>query len=345
VYRRHFLFSSLALALRREKLDEAARLVQSKVDSGEVAAAVLHVRGGGQVVNRNFGGARTPDAVFLLASITKPMTASAVMILSDRGKLSLNDPVRKFIPEFRGEDRERVLIRHLLTHTSGLPDMLPENEELRKRHAPLKDFVAGTCKVSLAFAPGARVRYQSMGILLAGEIVQRVTDRRLPDFLRDELFRPLGMRHTSLGLGERKISDTMPSQVDAKTDWDWNSAYWRNLGAPWGGAHGSAPDVARLLDYFVRPQPGVLKPATAAAMITNQNEGLNQPWGIGWMVGASSRPKECSVRTFGHSGSTGTLSWLDPERDLSFVLLTTRPAAASQKILLAPASAMVSQAG
>ena len=157
----------MALALRRERLDQAVQLISARVTAGEVAAAVLHVRSGDQVLTQAFGAARTPRAVFLMASITKPMTATTVMILADRGELSLNDPVQKFIPEFQGGERNRVILRHLLTHTSGLPDMLPENDELRKRHAPLKDFVAATCRTPLLFSPGTRVQYQSMGVLLA----------------------------------------------------------------------------------------------------------------------------------------------------------------------------------
>ena len=342
VTRRSVLLGGLAVALRRDKLDEAVRLVRSQVDSGAVSAAVLDVRCGSQTLVQAFGAARTKDAVFLLASITKPMTATAVMILSDRKELALADAVHKFIPEFRGGERERVTIRHLLTHTSGLPDMLPENEELRKRHAPLKDFVAGTCATPLLFWPGTEVRYQSMGILLAAEIVERITRRSLRDFLRDEVFVPLGMRATSLGMGGRKISDTMQCQVEQHTDWDWNSSYWRNLGAPWGGAHSNVADLRRLLQYFANPDRPIVKTETAAAMITNQNAGLSQPWGLGWMLAHGFG--HGSSRTFGHSGSTGTVAWLDPEKDLSCILLTTKPAAISQKSLLDPVSDAVSDA-
>ncbi len=338
------MLGGLAMALKRDRLDEARRLISEKVKTGDVAAAVLHVQNGGEIIAEPFGSARTSDAVFLLASITKPMTVTAVMILADRGQLTLSDPVQKFIPEFKGEGRERVIIRHLLTHTSGLPDMLPENDELRKRHAPLKDFVAATCRTPLLFAPGTKVQYQSMGVLLAGEIVERITRAPLPQFLQREVFGPLGMKRTTLGPGGRKIADTMPSQVDEHTDWDWNSVYWRGLASPWGGALGTASDISRFLHYFVKPEPAILKAATAASMITPQTPGLGDSYGFGWRVGGARTAKGCSARTFGHSGSTGTLSWFDPERDLSLVLLTTRPAAVSQKMLLQPVSEAIASA-
>ena len=342
--RRELLFGSLGFALRKGATDEAVRLIEARTKTGEVAAAVLHVRNEGRTFEKAFGKAPNPEAVFLIASITKPMTATALMLLADRGRLTVNDPVQEHIPEFRGGGREAVLIRHLLTHTSGLPDMLPENEDLRKRHAPLKDFVAGACRTPLLFKPGTEVRYQSMGTLLASEIVARVSGSPIHEFLKAEIFNPLGMTRTSLGLGGRAISDTMLSQVPEQTDWDWNSAYWRNLGAPWGGAHSTVGDISRLLQYFAHPRPGVLKAETAAAMIQNQNTGLKRSWGYGWMVGSTELGKGCSPGTFGHSGSTGTLCWHDPKKDTTFVLLTTKPANLSSVMLIRPVSDLISQA-
>ncbi len=170
-------FMAVAAALRKQRVEEAAELVRRATASGEVRAAVLDVRQGGYRFSRAFGEVRGAETAFLTASISKPMTAAGVMLLADRGKLALSDPVHKFIPEFAGGDRDLVTVQHLLTHTSGLPDMLPENVELRKRHAPLADFVAGACKTPLLFRPGTKVSYQSVGILLASEIAQRITQR------------------------------------------------------------------------------------------------------------------------------------------------------------------------
>src|SRR5690348_10482000 len=128
--RRTLLAGSLAFALQQDHLDQAVQLIREQTSSGQVSAATLLVRSESSVFQRDLGKAETADAVFLLASITKPMTATALMVLVDRGQVSIADPVHKYIPEVRGEGRERVLVRQLLTHTSGLPDMLPENEEL-----------------------------------------------------------------------------------------------------------------------------------------------------------------------------------------------------------------------
>ncbi|MBS1877403.1 MAG: beta-lactamase family protein [Acidobacteria bacterium] len=334
----------LMLSLRPDRLDDAARAIGERVASGYLEAAVLAVRGGKSEYVRAFGKARTPRAVFLLASITKPMTAAGVMLLADRRELSLDDPVSRFIPEFRGGVRPRVLIRHLLTHTSGLPDMLPENVELRRRHAPLQEFVDRTCRTPLLFAPGAEVRYQSMGILLAAEIVQRITRRPFADYLKDSVFAPLGLNDTSLGLGGRAIADVMHCQVDEVNAWDWNSPYWRNLAAPWGGAHSTAGDVIRFLGSFGPPGTGPLRPATAQAMISEQTHGLRPRWGLGWALNEGRFGRASSSAAFGHGGSTGTLCWRDPAKDLSFALLTTKPAEHSNPTVLYPAADRVSEA-
>jgi CubicO group peptidase (beta-lactamase class C family) len=340
--RRTFL-AQFALAVKQDRLDRAGQLLKDAAASGKVAAAAAAVRHGNSITNFAVGKAK-PDTVFLLASITKPMTATAVMMLVDAGEVRLSDPVKKYIPEFRAGARERITVQQVLTHTSGLPDMLPENEELRKRHAGLDRFVAGTCRTPLLFEPGTQLKYQSMGILLGAEIVERIAKKPLRAFLRERLFAPLGMQTASLGLGGRRIADLAQCEVTGDDDWNWNSPYWRDLGAPWGGAHASTGDILKLLGYFLEPTARILKPETARAMITNQNTGLKDAWGIGWAVGGPKFARKCSARTFGHSGSTGTLAWADPATGLSFVLLTTRPAAESSKAVIRPMSEAVADA-
>jgi CubicO group peptidase (beta-lactamase class C family) len=342
--RRAWFMAVAGLALRKQRVEEAAELVRKATASGDVRAAVLYVRQGKFRFSRAFGEARGPETAFLIASISKPMTAAGVMLLADRGKLALSDPVHKFIPEFAGGDRELVTVQHLLTHTSGLPDMLPENVELRKRHAPLADFVVEACKTPLLFRPGTKVSYQSMGILLASEIAQRITGMPFRDFLRREIFLPLGMRETSLGLGGRRIADTAQCQVENNNDdWNWNTPYWRDLGAPWGGVHATAGDIAKFLGAFLRPNGLVLKRETAMAMITSHTQGLNETWGLGWRLDPGAFGRGCSPRTFGHYGATGTVAWADAETGVRCVLLTTKPADQSRAGLLGPVSDLVSE--
>jgi len=336
-------------------LEEANRLLQSSVRDGKLRAASLNVRRGKFTFRRAVGKA-SPDTIFLIASITKPLTAAGVMLLADRNELRLSDPVCRFIPEFSEGDRRLITIRHLMTHTSGLPDQLPENVELRKQQAPLEEFVERAIRTPLLFKPGQKVRYQSMGFLLASEVVQRITKQHFRDYLRKELFLPLGMQKSVLGLGDFQIAETAQCQVEDAPglygggsdtrSWNWNSPYWRNLGVPWGGAHSNGSDLERFLRYFLHPDGSLLKLDTAKEMVTNQNVGLQTPWGwgLGFMVQSRSLGEFCSPATFGHSGSTGTLCWADPQSDASMVLLTTLPARVSRDSLLEPVSRLVGRA-
>ncbi len=338
-----------------ERMQTAAQIIQKQIDAGMLESAVLHVRHGKDMFQQAFGKAANADAIFLLASITKTMTATGVMVLANRGELRLSDAVMKFIPEFSEGMRKQITLEQLLTHTSGLPDQLENNTELRASHAPLAEFVKGAIRTPLLFAPGTKYQYQSMGILLAAEIVERITKMPLPDFLVKEVFAPLGMMRSALGLGRFKLEDTIRCQTEhaapesgagdpKAASWDWNSPYWRNLAAPWGGAHGSATDVARFLDSFMHSSGQVLRPETARVMIQNHTAGLEARRGIGFALGPEGFGKGCSEQSFGHSGSTGTLAWADPATDTTCVILTSLPSRISSQTILHPVSDVVSVA-
>ena len=111
-------------------------------------------------------------------------------------------------------------------------------------------------------------------------------------------------------------------------DWDWNSPYWRKLGAPWGGTHASAPDIARFLGEFLFKNGAVVKPETARLMTTNHNPPGQTQRGLGLNVGKGAGNEGCSEKTFGHTGSTGTIAWADPASETICVVLTSLPARA-----------------
>jgi CubicO group peptidase (beta-lactamase class C family) len=216
--------------------------------------------------------------------------------------------------------------------------MLPENIELRRTHAPLSEFVRRTFSTPLLFPPESQFRYQSMGILLAGEIVERISGARLRDFEKREMFDPLGMKDTSLGLGGRRLSDLvifslLPGADPADdANFGWSSPYWRDLGAPWGGMHSTATDLAIFLQTFldggVYAGKRLFSSATVKAMTADQNVGLGAPWGLGWGLGTSHTwplGDHLSRETFGHVGATGTLVWADPATQVPCVILTNRP--------------------
>ena len=342
-------------ALRRENFDAAADVLAKAAASGQVLGSSLCVRHGREDFARAFGTATSPDALFLLASVTKTLTAAAVMTLVDRGKLRLEDPVVKVVPEFSTESRTKITLTHLLTHTSGLPDQLPENQELRKGHAPLAKFVETALRTPLLFEPGAKYSYSSMGILLASEMARRITGTDFLEFVDRAVFQPLGMKHSAMGLGRFRREDLVQNQVDhaapesgagdpSAKEWDWNSPYWRALGAPWGTAHASAPDVARFYAEFLHPTERMMKPETARLMVRNHNPEGFAPRGLGFAVGKGAGSPGCSERTYGHSGSSGTLVWADPATDTVCVVLTTLPGAAAKPHPLRVASDLVAKA-
>ena len=341
--RREFLGAALSApilaAMKRDKFDAAADVLAKAATSGQVHAASLCVRHGKERFARSFGAAASPDAMFLLASITKTLTAAAVVTLVDREKLRLDDPVAKFIPEFSEGPRGRITIAQLLTHVSGLPDQLPENQELRKRHAGLPDFVQAAVRTPLLFDPGTKYSYSSMGILLASEVAQRITSVNFLEFVDRAVFQPLEMKRAAMGLGRFKREEIARNQVEnaapesgagdpSAKEWDWNSPYWRALGAPWGTAHASAPDVARFYAEFLQPTDRMMKPETVRLMVKNYNPDGFAPRGLGFAMGSKSASPGCSEKTFSHSGSSGTFAWADPATDTVCVVLTTLPARA-----------------
>jgi CubicO group peptidase (beta-lactamase class C family) len=140
------------------------------------------------------------DAIFLLASITKPVVYMGALMLVERGLLNLSDRVTRYIPDFAAHHKEATLVAHLFTHTSGLPDMLPRDKELRAEHAPLEVFIEGAIKDTLPlFPPGTNWSYQSMGTLVTAEIIQRITGQKIHDYIYRQIIEPLGLSSTRLG--------------------------------------------------------------------------------------------------------------------------------------------------
>jgi len=288
------------------------------------------------------------DAIFLIASITKPIVAMSAMLLVESGEVRLDDRVSRYLPEFAGQGKNGIRIRHLMTHTSGLPDMLPENRELRESGAGLEEFVAGTCAIEPDFKPGHRVQYQSMGFGVLGELISRVTGQTCAEWLNARVLTPLGLESTRLGApddwfdGDARVVDRIaeirtPSEQQG-VDWNWNQRYWRQLGSPWGGLLTTPRELAVIGRMLLEGGCGVLSPATVAAATRNQlvampdvpeSDRRCKPWGLGWRLNWPATSANfgdlLGPGTYGHWGATGTLMWIDPERDTVCVILTTEP--------------------
>jgi CubicO group peptidase (beta-lactamase class C family) len=324
----------------------------SGADAPVPGGAILVGRNGRVVPPRFFGRQGPerdapplrPDSLFLMASITKPVVYLAGLMLVERGRLNLNDPVVRYLPEFATNGKEGVLVSHLFTHTSGLPDMLPNNAELRRQHAPLERFLQGAVRDTvLAFRPGTQLRYQSMGTAVVAELVQRLSGQPIAEFLRSQIFEPLGLRSTALGsrgLDRERLVRVQVPEYQAGTDFGWNSTYWQELGAPWGGLFSSPEDFAVLCQLMLSggawAGTRLLSPTMVRMMTTNRLNDLpelpepvrrTQPWGLGWRLNHLGLPESwgdlLGRHVFGHTGATGTTVWMDVQTRGFCVLLTS----------------------
>lgn len=341
------------------RLARADRLLLEWCEAGKIPAAAMCVGRRGVVSETWVWGRQGPwpsdlplkrDAIFLIASITKPIVALGLLQLVERGLLALDDRVERFLPGFGRQGKHAITLRHLVTHTSGLPDMPPNNLELRQTRAGLKQFVAATAEGPLVFPPGRGVQYQSMGFAVLGEVIARVASQPCAQFLHEQLFAPLGCADTALGAPDDWFAGAQPKidrvarlrlppeQLEG-SEWNWNSRYWRQLGAPWGGLLTTPADLARMAGLMLGWQGDQwISGASRQAATRNQLEGMREvpsddrrcrPWGLGWRLNWPAHSANfgdlLGPRTFGHWGATGTVLWLDPDQDAFCLLLTTQP--------------------
>jgi beta-lactamase class C len=240
----------------------AALVARGDATAGEAYTGIADKRSGRRVDRRT---------VWSLASVTKPFTAAAVMLLVEEGRLSLDEPLHQLIPEFLAApetayDRRRVTLRHVLSHCSGLPGFSEDNTELRKAHRPLEDFVRSFGRQPLFFEPGAAHLYSNPGILMAAEAVGRAIagtlgqEAKTPEvgryhaFVHERLLAPLGMADSTLkppAKWDERIAFVERTGQEG-TDWEGaNSAYYRSLGIPWGGLFSTPRDLGRFVHRFL----------------------------------------------------------------------------------------------
>lgn len=343
------------LKIAYDLLDEWTRGPRPAVPSG----AIVVGRHGKIVEPRFFGRmgpepdapAIRPDAAFLLASITKPIVYLAALQLVEQGKLNLTDRVTRYFPEFAAHHKEETLVLHLFTHTSGLPDMLANNVELRKAHAPLDKFLRHAIRDTVPlFKAGTDLSYQSMGTLIVAGLVQELSDLTISDYVQRHILDPLGLESSALGQRQldatRLVRTQQPDFLPAGSSYHWDSDYWRKLGAPWGGMFATPTDFAvicqMLLNGGVYGKTRILSRATVERLSTNRlvdQPGLNesivrtQPWGLGWQLNhpgtSGSWGDLLGPRTFGHTGASGTMVWIDPATDMFCILFTNALRAAA----------------
>lgn len=363
------LGNAAEVGMSAERMERLAQRARGWVEAGEVTALVVLAARRGIIVLHEAFGKLTPepgapplprDAIFPLASISKVITATAVMILMEEGLLGLNRPVAEYIPEFIGPGKQRVMVHHLLTHTSGIDDK-SLGEYLRRKageedmpvsdepHHPLHDlapflrFVADAHAAPLATPPGEEMSYCNYGYFLLGDIVERVSGQSLAAFAKARIFDRLGMKDTSFGLSSLDASRVVRRLPDAKGTHLLQSPDLPQAWLAFGGAFSTAYDIATLCQMLLNRgcigSVRLLSPASVAEMTRNQIPGIparykTERFGEGtWGLGPGVKGEKKALRhatlgsasTFSHGGAGGTYWWVDPAYDLVGVYFSVNP--------------------
>ena len=343
------------------RFDPVLDYLRSQVDSA-FPGAVIVIGGANQniVVSAvghygvDDGRPVTAATVYDLASLTKVIgLTTAVMILVDSGKIDLDAPVQRYVPAFQGAGKERVTIRHLLTHSSGMPAWRPLYAETATREQAL----ALVDTTPLLRQPGDTFVYSDLGAIVLTQAVEAITGQRVNDFLQARVFGPLEMESTRFLPPEDWRDHIAPTENDTTFRHRWlrGEVHDENAGRLGGvsghaGLFSSGPDLTRFAAWLLELrrgalsagwQPGVNAPAISAktvrAFTTRQNIPAGSSRALGWDTPSenSSAGTKMGPNAFGHTGFTGTSIWFDPDKNVFIILLTNRvnPTRANTKIL------------
>ena len=308
---------------------------------------ILHLDATGNAVLNPREEMRT-DSIFWIASMSKPVLATLLLMLQDEGLLSVDDPVEKYLPEFKGLKTvdgkpARITIRLLLTHTSGMGEITADQARDSKTLASVIPLYVAK---PAAFTPGSKWIYCQSGINTGGRIAEVVTGEPLEKLLKQRLFDPLGMHDTTFYLTEEQLPRLAKSyRRTDKADLEAAEIFFLNgksptsldrFPAPNGGLFSTASDYARFCQMVLRggelDGKRYLKPETVKLMTTIQTGGLKtgftegNGWGLGWCV--VRKPQDITAMlspgAFGHGGAYGTQAWIDPSAKRISILMVQR---------------------
>ncbi|MFP6872783.1 MAG: serine hydrolase domain-containing protein [Verrucomicrobiales bacterium] len=335
---------SLPVPVIGAKVSEAIdSLVNNAVKTSKIPGAVIWLEQKGRFYHRAYGKRNIVPApklmekttIFDAASLTKVVaTTPCIMVLMERGKLKLSDPVVKHIPEFTGTNKSGVTIRHLLTHTSGLPPILP-------RKPPWSGYATGiklATAIRMSAKPEEKYRYSDVNFILLGEIVRRSSGQSLKQFAREAVFKPLGMHNTGFVLKKSAYPHAAPTtrEKDGLVQGVVHDPSARSMGGIAGhaGLFTTAPDLAR----YCRMITGggtlgnvrILSSATVRLMTSTQTSQSRHKVkrGLGWDIDSpfsNPQPKgPAPGHSFGHTGWTGGSIWIHPASKSFLIFLSNR---------------------
>jgi len=336
-----------SVGMDQAALEKGVDLFRQAVDRDELRGVVLMVARHGTIVLHEAIGWRhvayrlpmEKDTLFRMASNTKPVVATAVLILEQDGRLSVDDLAATHLPSFDNYRSRDMTIAHLLSHSSGLrigPIFFPFDEEAEKNETPtLQGAVAKFGAVGPEYAPGTTYSYSNAGFNTLGAIIERVSGTALEDFLRTRIYEPLGMTDTLNHEDPAKLARMATVYAGRKGD-DGRVAWTQRFtpGDPpdfpviraSGGMISTAMDYAKFLQMYLNGgeyagarilTPASIGAATSSHISTGEGEGEGDGYGFGWMVSPDG--------VYSHSGSDGTYAWVDPSRDVFGLVFTQSP--------------------
>ncbi|MEY3911157.1 MAG: hypothetical protein RLY37_625 [Verrucomicrobiota bacterium] len=339
--------------------------LQHFIDSDVITGAVTAVVGpDGIIAIEAFGLAdvakkrsMSKDSMFWIASMTKPMTAMGIMMLVEEGKVKLDDPLEKFVPEFKGiqlktaqglvAPKRAVTVKDLLTHTSGIDTGAVTRAGAPIDTLPLAAMCVAYAKKPLVNEPGSQWTYNNNGINLLGRIIEVASGKPFADFMEERLFEPLGMDNTTFWPNPDHMDVLAKPYSKSKDSGELVEAKNSRFSEPLhdqkrtamasGGLYSCAKDLGNLYQMLLNGGElggkRYLKAATLKQMTSNQLGDMSKVsfapgmhMGLGFHI--VHEPKEAteslSVGTFGHGGAFGTQAWIDPVKKRAYVLLIQR---------------------
>lgn len=323
------------------KLAAMEAAIHHAIAAKEMPGGVLWVEHHTHQFSKAFGNralipqveAMTEDTIFDAASLTKVLaTAPAIMLLWEREQLKLDDPVAAFIPEFRSHGKETISLRHLLTHTSGLRAGLGRTPAW----SGYDEAIARACAEKPTHAPGRFFRYSDINFIVLGEVVRRVSGRKLDEFARTEIYEPLDMVDTMFCPPATLIPRVAPTErVSGEVLRGWvHDPTAQKMGGVAGhaGVFTTTRDVARFARLFLNNgrlgDVQLLRPETVRLMTSVQSPPeVDARRGIGWDIDSGySRPRGnvFPIGSYGHTGFTGVCLWIDPYSRTFWMLFANR---------------------
>ncbi|HEY0931871.1 MAG TPA: serine hydrolase [Gemmatimonas sp.] len=331
-----------AVGMSAERLSTIDRVVRRGVDAGGYpGAAVVVGRKGFTVWSRGFGTldwsaksrVTAQESLYDLASLTKVVaTTSAIMVLYDRGQIDLDAPVSRYLPDFQGGLRDKVTVRHLLTHRAGLP----AGRELWRIAKTPAEARAAVMASAVKCTPGACYEYSDLGADLLGFIAESVSGQRLDTFLQSAIYSKLNMQDTYFQVPAGDVSRTAPTEIAPPRGYPLRGEVHDENAFALGGVAGHAGLFSTAADLSVFAQMllnggsyngvRVISDSTVT-LFTRRAAGRRA---LGWDTcdGGAGCGQFMTERAFGHTGFTGTSLWIDPDRQMFVILLTNRVHAA-----------------